>query len=85
MSATTTTKVLPYHVFDGGLSVGKKSHDEEGDWYPLQGATSKLKCLLYKLQGYKLWIAMSDEETGSNNKLFNRMIVDSDRPVGSDR
>ncbi|WP_375498289.1 hypothetical protein [uncultured Nostoc sp.] len=37
------------------------------------------------LEGYKLWIAMSGKETGSNSKLFNRMMVNSDRPVGSDR
>ncbi|WP_160111643.1 hypothetical protein [Tolypothrix sp. NIES-4075] len=31
------------------------------------------------LEGYKLWITMSGKETGSNSKLFNRMMVNSDR------
>lgn len=30
-------------------------------------------------EGYKLWIAMLGEETGSNSKLFNKMMVRSDR------
>ena len=32
-----------------------------------------------RLEGDKLWIAMSGEETGSNSKLFNRMMVSRDR------
>jgi hypothetical protein len=36
MSGTETTKKLPYHVFPGGISVCRESHNEEGDWYPPQ-------------------------------------------------
>ncbi|TWH43645.1 hypothetical protein CAL7102_07385 [Dulcicalothrix desertica PCC 7102] len=34
MSRTLPSKPQPYHVFLGGISVYKESHDEEGDWYP---------------------------------------------------
>ncbi len=34
MSSTEISKKLPYHVFAGGISVCKESHDDEGDWYP---------------------------------------------------
>ena len=34
MKLTSLKSTLPYHVFNGGISVYKESHNEEGDWYP---------------------------------------------------
>jgi hypothetical protein len=57
MSATVSNKILQYHVFDGGISVCKESHDEQGDWYPPI-------ILPYFWKDNALWVSRSVPELG---------------------
>ena len=57
MSRTLPSKPQPYHVFLGGISVYKESHDEEGDWYPPI-------VLPYFWKDNALWVSRSLPELG---------------------
>ncbi len=57
MSATKTSKQLPYYVFDGGIAVCKENYDDEGDWYPPE-------ILPYFWKDDAVWISRAMPEIG---------------------